>query len=107
MFSCNSIEDSGSVIPRWHLSSMRNFFHRFFFSSQFIAKQLLSVISQIYPEFTMQSLLLAIGKDLFSRFWPSFQKAECQIITVYLVFCCQKIWSSIKILFRDSKSQRK
>ena len=63
----------------------------FFFSSQYIAKQLLSLISQIYPEFTMQSLLLAIGNDLFSQFWPSFQKAECQIITVYLVFCCQKI----------------
>lgn len=79
----------------------------FFFSSQYIAKQLLSLISQIYPEFTMQSLLLAIGNDLFSQFWPSFQKAECQIITVYLVFCCQKIWSSIKILLIDSESQRK
>lgn len=93
MFSCYGIENFGSIMPHWHLSSAGNFFPQifFFFSSQFIAKQLLSVISQIYPEFTMQSLLLAIGNDLFSQFWPSFQKAECQIITVYLVFCCQKI----------------
>lgn len=59
MFNCNSVEDSGSIMPCWHPSSMGICFHRIiFFPSQLIGKQLLSVISQIYPEFTMQSLLL-------------------------------------------------